>query len=159
VGIENLEKWSIDREIVLVRVVNASAKEVFAAWTTPDRFAVWFGPDGFNTDLREMNVSPGNCARFDMRAEDGTVYTNRFTFIDVLPNRRLVMNHGSDIDDAPDRFRVTVTFDEQQDGRTVVTLRQLHQTEEGRQQVIRFGAVELGLQTLRKLDEHFGVGI
>ena len=48
----------------------------------------------------------------------------------------------------PDRFRVTVTFDEQQDGKTVLTLRQLHPSAERRRFVIGFGAVEYGLQTL-----------
>ena len=154
--IENLDIWSLDREVVLVRVVKASAADAFAAWTTAERFAVWFGPDGFNIKVREMNVLAGSCARFDMCAEDGTVYTNRFTFIEVLPDRRLVMNHGSDVDNADDCFRVTVTFDQQENGSTVVTLRQLHQTAERREQVVGFGAVELGLQTLRKLGEYCG---
>lgn len=155
-SIENLDTWSIDREIVLVRVIKSSASEAYAAWTVAHRFAEWFGPDGFTTVVHEMNVAPGNFARFDMRAEDGTIYSNRFSYLEVQPNSRLIMNHGSDVDDADDRFRVTVTFDEQQNGRTVVTLRQLHQTTERRQQIIDFGAVELGLQTLRKLDEHCG---
>ena len=148
------ETWSLDREIVLCRVVDASAAAVYTAWTSPERFASWFGPDGFTTVVRQMDVRPGCCTKFDMHASDGVVYTNRFLYLDVVPGRRLVMDHGSDQDDSPDRFRVTVTFDEQDNGRTVVTLRQLHQTAERRQQVISMGAVEMGLQTLRKLDEH-----
>ena len=64
------------------------------------------------------------------------------------------MDHGSDQDDSPDRFRVTVTIDLQDNGKTIVTLRQLHQTAEMRNTVISFGGVEMGLQTLRKLEEH-----
>ena len=150
----NLDTWSLDREVVLCRVIDAPRAVVYAAWTEADRFALWFGPEGFVTTVREMNVQVGQCAKFDMRAPDGTVFTNRFLYLDVSPFNKLEMDHGSDQDDSPDRFRVTVTFEQQDDGKTVVTLRQLHQTPEMRRQVIAFGAVELGLQTLRKLDEH-----
>lgn len=50
-----------------------------------------------------------------------------------------------------------VTFDEQDDGKTVLTLRQLHPTVEQRDGGIGIGAVELGQQTLRKLAHHLGV--
>jgi hypothetical protein len=40
-----------------------------------------------------------------------------------------------------------VTFDEQTDGKTVLTLRQLHPSRKRRQVVIGFGAVEYGPQT------------
>jgi len=146
--------WSLDREIVLVRVVDAPPSAVFAAWVERERFCTWFGPDGFTCEVHEMDVRPGGRARFDMVSRDGTLYTNRFDYLEVAPDERLVMDHGSDIDDDPDRFRVTVTFDRQDDGKTVLTLRQLHPTAEQRRAGIGFGAVELGLQTLRKLDEH-----
>ena len=92
-----------------------------------------------------------------MVAGDGTVYTNRFDYLDVVPVEKLVLDHGSDVDDDPARFRVTITLDEQADGKTVLTLRQLHPTAEQRDAVIGFGAVELGLQTMQKLARHLGV--
>jgi uncharacterized protein YndB with AHSA1/START domain len=105
-----------------------------------------------------MDVRPGGRARFDMTSGDGTVYTNRLDYLEVVPAERLVLDHGSDIDDDPARFRVTITLDEQADGKTVLTLRQLHPTAEQRQATIGFGAVELGLQTMQKLARHLGVG-
>jgi uncharacterized protein YndB with AHSA1/START domain len=103
-----------------------------------------------------MDVRPGGRACFDMVAPGGTMYTNRFDYLEVTPVERLVMDHGSDIDDDPTRFRVTITFDEQADGKTVLTLRQLHPTAEQRTAGIGFGAVELGLQTMDKLARHLG---
>ena len=149
--------WSLDREIVLVRVLNAGRDAVFAAWTDADAFCQWFGPEGFTCIVREMDVRPGGRARFDMRSGDGTVFTNRFDYVEVVPNERLVLDHGSDVDDDPDRFRVTITLDEQTDGKTVLTLRQLHPTVEQRAATIGFGAVELGQQTMNKLTRHLGV--
>ena len=50
-----------------------------------------------------------------------------------------------------------MTFDAQDDRKTVLTLRQLHPTAEQRAAVIGFGAVELGQQTMNKLARHLGV--
>ena len=151
-------EWSLDREIVLVRVIDAAPDAVFAAWVEADSFCAWFGPDGFTCDVREMDVRAGGRARFDMVGPDGTIYTNRFDYLEVVPGERLVMDHGSDIDGDPARFRVTLTLDRQDDGKTVLTLRQLHPTAEQRTAGIGFGAVELGLQTMRKLEQHLRVG-
>jgi len=149
--------WALDREIVLVRVLDAPREAVFDAWTQADAFCQWFGPEGFTCTIREMDVRPGGRARFDMTSADGTTYTNRFDYLEVVPSERLVLDHGSDIDDDPARFRVTITLDEQADGKTVLTLRQLHPTSEQRAATIGFGAVELGLQTMNKLARHLGV--
>lgn len=150
--------WSLDREIVLVRVLDATRDAVFVAWTDADSFCQWFGPRGFTCNVRQMDVRPGGRACFDMVSEDGTMYTNRFDYIEVVPGERLVMDHGPDLDDDPTRFRVTLTFDEQSDGKTVLTLRQLHPTVEQRNAGVGFGAVELGLQTMDKLAHHLDVG-
>jgi len=153
-GVTDPTAWALDREIVLVRVLDAEPDAVFAAWTDADSFCQWFGPEGFSCTVREMDVRPGGRARFDMTSPDGTVFTNRFEYLEVVPVERLVLDHGSDIDDDPARFRVTITLDEQADGKTVLTLRQLHPTVEQRDAGIGFGAVELGLQTLQKLAHH-----
>ena len=149
--------WPLDREIVLVRVLDAPREAVFAAWTDADAFCQWFGPEGFTCTVREMDVRPGGRARFEMTSGDGTVFTNRFDYLEVVPGERLVLDHGSDLDDDPARVRVTITLDEQADGKTVLTLRQLHPTVEQRAATIGFGAVELGLQTMDKLARHLGV--
>ena len=149
--------WALDREIVLVRVLDATSEAVFAAWTDAGTFCQWFGPDGFTCTVREMDVRPGGRARFDMVSGDGTMYTNRFDYLEVVPAERLVLDHGPDADDDPTRFRVTIVLDEQADGKTVLTLRQLHPTVEQRDAGIGFGAVELGLQTMQKLAHHLGV--
>ena len=149
--------WALDREIVLVRVLDAPRAAVFAAWTDADAFCQWFGPEGFTCAVREMDVRPGGRACFDMTSPDGTVFNSRFDYLEVVPGERLVMDHGTDTDDDPGRFRVTLTFDEQDDGKTVLTLRQLHPTVEQRNAGIGFGAVELGMQTMQKLARHLGV--
>ncbi len=145
--------WALDRETVLSRVFAAPRALVFAVWTEREHISKWFGPRGFTTTTHGMDARVGGQWRFDMRAPDGTVFTNRVTYLEIVPPERLVFDHSSDRDDDPDQFRVTVTFDEQADKKTVVTMRQLHRTRERRDATIGFGAVELGYQTLDKLGE------
>lgn len=146
--------WSLDREIVLTRVFDAPRALVFEMWTKPEHAMKWFGPKGFTCTLHEMDVRVGGRWRFDMHGPDGKLWPNRIEYVEVVPNERLVFWHGGDIDDDPRRFYVTITFDSQQNDKTVVTLRQLHPSKEARAAAIGFGAVELGTQTMDKLAEH-----
>lgn len=148
--------WALDREIVLSRVIAAPRERVFAAWTDPAQIVQWFGPDGFKVESLECDIRPGGRWRFVFIGPDGTRYDNRMVFLRVDAPRLIEIEHGSDKDDDPARFHVTVTFDAQSDGKTVLTLRQLHPTKEQRHAGIGFGAVELGYQTLAKLARHLG---
>lgn len=149
--------WPLDREIVFARVLDAPPEVVFDAWTDPDQITVWFGPEGMAIETREIAIRPGGVWRFDMVGADGTRYDNRMTFLIMDPPHRIEVEHGGDRDDDPGRFRMLVTFDAQSDGKTVLTLRQMHPTREQRAATIGFGAVEYGAQTLDKLARHLAV--
>jgi len=146
--------WDIDREIVLSRVIAAPRERVFQAWTDPRQIAQWFGPDGFKVESLECDIRTGGRWRFVYTGPDGTRYDNRMVFLRLEAPRLIEMEHGSDKDNDPARFHVTVTFDTQSDGKTVLTMRQLHPTKEQRDATIGFGAVELGYQTLGKLAQY-----
>jgi len=146
--------WALDREIVLTRVIDAPPERVFRAWTDPGQIVQWFSPAGFQNETLEIDIRPGGSWRFIYVAPDGTRYENRMVFLRIEAPRLIEIDHGSDIDDDPRRFRVTVTFDAQSNGKTVLTLRQLHPTAEQRRAGIGFGAVEIGFTTLDKLVRH-----
>ncbi|PJE27037.1 Uncharacterized conserved protein YndB, AHSA1/START domain [Pseudooceanicola antarcticus] len=144
----------LDREVVIARVVNAPPDLVYAAWTDPAQIVLWFGPEGFKLTTHEVDIRPGGLWRFDMVAPDGTLFPNRMRFLRLEAPRLIEVEHGADSDDDPERFRMLVTFDAQANGKTVITLRQLHPSPERRAVVIGFGAVEYGGQTLDKLAAH-----
>lgn len=149
------EIWSLDREIVLVKVLDHPRDKVFAAWMDPKALTAWYGPSGLSIETHEADIRQGGFWRFDMVGVfEGREqrFANLMRFVEIVPNERIVMDHGTPDHDDPDRFHVTVTFDEQTDGKTVLTLRQLHPSRERRRQVIAFGAVEYGLQTLAGLE-------
>ncbi|KRE15057.1 ATPase [Bosea sp. Root381] len=146
--------WPLDREIVLSRIIDAPRSLVYAAWADPEQIQVWFGPQGMAIETKEIALRPGGVWRFDMVVAGGPRYGNRMVFLRMEEPALIEVEHGSDKDDDPDRFRMLVTFDEQSDGKTVLTLRQMHPSKERREEVIGFGAVEYGGQTLTKLALH-----
>ncbi len=146
----------IQREIVLTRVYDAPKKLVFSAFTEQGALDQWFGPNGFTSTTEEFSFKVGGLWRFKFTAPDGTVYGNRIEYKEISPYDRLAFHHGADKDDDPNRFYVTITFDEQQNKKTVLTLRQLHPSKGRRDAGIGFGAVEFGFQTLEKLARFLG---
>lgn len=148
------EPATLAREVVIARVVDADPDTAFRAWSDPAQIVKWFGPAGFELNTHEIDIRTGGRWRFDMIAPDGTVFPNRMTFHRIEAPRLIEVDHGNDEDEDPDRFQMLVTFDAQSNGKTVVTLRQMHPTPERRGIVIGFGAVEYGGQTLDKLANH-----
>jgi uncharacterized protein YndB with AHSA1/START domain len=146
--------WALDRELVLSRVFDAPRALVFKVWTDAENAHKWFGPKGFTCTTFSSDVRVGGRWRFEFRGPDGRIWSNRIEYLEIVPPERLVFDHGSDQDDDPNRFRVTITFDEQADKKTVLTLRQLHPTKAQRDAGLGFGAVELGYQTLEKFAEY-----
>ena len=158
---ENFESawasWPIDREIVIARVVDTSREVVFRAWTDASQIVQWFGPEGMSIETHEIDIRVGGVWRFDMVSSEGTRYGNRMAFLRIEQQALLEVDHGDDAVDDPRKFRMLVTFDEQSNGKTVVTLRQMHLSKEHRDNTIGFGAVEYGIQTMNKLAAHICV--
>lgn len=146
-----LESWALDREIVLTRLLNHPREKVFAAWIDPAALTAWYGPAGLRIETIEADIRVGGVWRFDMVGVfEGREqrFPNLMRFLEIVPNERIVADYGTPDPGDPDRFRMTVTFDAQDDGKTVLTLRQLHPSRARRQAVIGFGAVGYGIETL-----------
>lgn len=132
------------------RRVNAAPELAWKAWTQPDLFARWFGPDGFTITVQEMDVRPGGRSRFLMHGPDGTDYTNRMVYRAVEPHARLDYLHGADIDNDPSAFEVDVIFTPDGGG-TVIRMRSRFPSMEAREAIKAYNAIELGKQTMEKM--------
>jgi uncharacterized protein YndB with AHSA1/START domain len=146
--------WALDREIVLTRVIDAPRERVFRAWTEAEQLGAWFAPRDFRCNIRHADMRVGGSLRFDFIGPNDVIYGNRITFLEITSPSKLVFDHGADKDEDPDKFHVTITLDAQSNGKTVLTLRQLHPTKQLRDSKISFGAVEIGNGTMDKLAEH-----
>lgn len=143
-----------EREIVFTRMLDAPRELVFEAYTDARHVAQWWGLAGFTTTIHEMQVRPGGVWRFVMHGPDGVDYPNRVIYIEVLKPERLVYVHGSDAEDDPGQFHVTLTLAEH-DGKTRLDLRMQFASAAERDHVIQeFGAIEGGNQTLDRLAEY-----
>jgi uncharacterized protein YndB with AHSA1/START domain len=143
-----------DREIVVTRVFDAPRELVFEAWTDPEQVVQWWGPFGFTTTIHEMDVRAGGVWRFVMHGPDGTDYDNHVVFDEVVKPERLVYRHGGGEENDIKEFHVTVNFDEDDGGKTRLTLRLVAESPAERDRMVEFGALEGGKQTLERLAEY-----
>ena len=146
------EDSTVDREIVITRLLDAPRERVFEAWTDPRQVGHWWGPTGFTTTIHEMDVRPGGVWRFIMHGPDGVDWPNWVRYQEVVRPERLVYDHGGEREDP--EFHVTVTFADE-GGRTRLTMRSLFPTAAARDYVVReVRAIEGGNQTLDRLTEY-----
>jgi uncharacterized protein YndB with AHSA1/START domain len=142
------------RTIVTTRVFDAPRELVFAAWTEPEHLVRWWGPNGFTTTTRSIDVRPGGVWRFVMHGPDGRDYENRITYQEIVRPERLVYSHGGTVDVEPVAFETTVTF-EDIGGKTRLTMRAVFPTAAERDRVAKeYGAVEGAQQHLERLAAH-----
>lgn len=100
--------------VEIVRVYQASCATLFRAWTRPETLRRWLAPG--NTIVVSAEADPRTGGRFRIEFEDGDGVRHVFAgrYLDVSPNRRLVMTWTYD---GPARLlcgeesQLTVTFD------------------------------------------------
>jgi uncharacterized protein YndB with AHSA1/START domain len=137
--------------ITMEREFAAPPDAVFAAYGDVEALKEWYGPDGFTITVIAHDFRVGGLFRFTMHAPDGTNYPNRIMYHEIVPAQRLAYRHDSDVDPDPRAFEVLVTFAALGEGRTQLTMRSTFPSIEARNAVMKFGAVELGMQTVEKL--------
>ena len=137
--------------ITMEREFAASPAVLFRAFTDADAMKAWYGPNGFTITVIAMDFRVGGQFRFTMHGPNGTDYPNRMVYREIVPSQRLVYLHGSNIDNDPNAFDVVNTFKAIGADRTLLVRRSTFSSIEARNAVMKFGAVELGMQTLEKL--------
>jgi len=124
-------------DMVVTRVLDAPVEEVWRYWTDPDRFARWWGPQGFGVAKAEMDVRVGGKYLWCMRPAagyEGHNPCNAGTLTEVVPHKllRYVTQWSDDqgkvltaaeagMPTMPDDFAETVKFEALPDGRTIMT--------------------------------------
>ncbi|MFC6964571.1 SRPBCC family protein [Halocatena marina] len=144
-----------ESSLIIRRTFAASRERVWKAWTDPEQVIQWWGPNGFTTTVHEMDVKPDGVWRFVMHGPDGVDYPNEIVYDEIVEPERLVYTHRSNEENDPGSFQVTVTFVEQEDTKTELTMRQLYKSAaEFDKSVEEFGAIEGAIQTLDHLAEY-----
>lgn len=150
---ENAVKTSEDtigREISQTRVFDAPRSLVWKAWTDPVHLGQWWGPIGFTTTTQEFELREGGRWIHTMHGPDGTDYRNEINFKSVIEPELIEYEHGP----SP-LFHVTVRFEDEGAGRTLLSMRMVFPSAEERDRTEeKFRAAEGLDQTLGRLAEY-----
>lgn len=131
----NIDTSTMDRELLISRVINAPPEKVFRAWTEPELLKQWFTPAPWQTVHAEVDLRPGGANLVVMRSPEGQEFPNRGVYLEVVKNQKLVFTDAyvkAWEPSAKPFFTVVLTF-EDLGGKTKYNARVYHWTEEDRQ--------------------------
>ncbi len=80
-----------ERTVSITRIFDAPPERVFAAWTSAEHLARWFGPRGFTIPACEADARPGGVFRVCLRSPQGVDYWARGEYREVIAPERLVI--------------------------------------------------------------------
>jgi uncharacterized protein YndB with AHSA1/START domain len=138
-----------EREIVVTRTINGSARIVFEAFTKSELFKRWWVPKSFGLTLLscELDVRVGGTYRL-VFSHNGSEMAFFGKYIEVTPHSRLVWTNDEGGDGGP---VTTVTFEEK-GGKTLLVLHELYPSKEALD-AAGTGAADAMVETFAQLDE------
>ncbi|MDO9084774.1 MAG: SRPBCC family protein [Anaerolineaceae bacterium] len=140
----NQQNSSSERELVLIRMIDASPDKVFRAWTEPELLKLWFAPLPWTTPSVETDVRPGGSSIITMRDPEGNEFPSSGVYLEVIENEKLVFTDAYTEAWVPAEkpfMTVILTF-ENVDGKTRYTARARHWTEADREEHEKMGFFE-----------------
>ena len=138
-----------EREVVVTRTFNGPARIVFEAWTRPELFKQWWVPKSMGMVLRSCEMDARVGGRYRLVFGDDASNLQEFfgTYLEVTPHARLVWTNEEGGADGP---VTTVTFEEQ-NGRTLLVMRELYPSKEALD-AAGTGAADATRETFEQLD-------
>jgi uncharacterized protein YndB with AHSA1/START domain len=126
-----------DRELVLVREIDAPAHVLYRCWTEPELMKQWFAPKPWEVPHAEVDLRPGGKSLIVMRGPDGTEMPNPGVYLEVVPGRKIVFTDAYTEGWVPSEspmFTGIIEFHDLGNGRTRYVARARHWTAEARKQ-------------------------
>ena len=108
-------KNTADTQVFSTREINAPVAQVYEAFNTPEKLAVWWGPNGFTNTFHIFDHQPGGRWSYTMHGPDGVGnYPNEATFLEIIPQKRIVWDRQSqpffhtfiELEDLGDKTRI-----------------------------------------------------
>ena len=81
---------SDNNELVLERLLDASPDKIFRCWTEPHLITQWFAPKPYETPSAQVDLRVGGRSLVLMRSPDGHEMPCPGTYLEIVPNRKLV---------------------------------------------------------------------
>jgi uncharacterized protein YndB with AHSA1/START domain len=77
-------------ELVLTRLLDAPRAKLFRCWTEPQLLKQWFAPAPYTTPVAEVDLRVGGATRMVMKGPDGQEIPCPGTYLEIVPNEKLV---------------------------------------------------------------------
>ena len=138
-----------ERELVVTRTFDAPARLVFEAWTTPELFQQWWVPKSSGAQLLScaQDVRVGGSYRLEFAHPQAPTTMAFFgKYLEVVPDARIVWTN-----EESDQGAVTTVTFEEQDGKTLLVMRELYPTKEALERSVE-GMGEAMPETFEQLD-------
>lgn len=136
-----MSKSNAAKRITIERTYRASVDELWELWTTKEGIESWWGPEGFTTEVLQLDLRPGGELHYAMTAtapaqvefmrRAGMPLTNhsRITYTEVITPTRLAYTHLADFIPGVEPYDVATVVEFRADGpdvRMVLTFDPMH---------------------------------
>lgn len=132
---EHLEEVQTKKDVFIInRSFTAPQKLVFDMWTNPEQFAKWMGPTGATMEIINATIKEGASLQYKMFNADGSSMFGKVNYLKIHPHDLLIYTQNFCDENGklkkppftdlwPDMMLTTVTFTDEGDNETRVTLR------------------------------------
>ena len=79
------------RDLFLTRVIDAPPEKVYKAWTDTKLMEQWFCPRPWYVKVISNDVRSGGASFMTIHGPNGEEFPNPGVYLDVVPNKRIVM--------------------------------------------------------------------
>ncbi len=110
-----------EREIVLAREFDAPQRLVFDAFTKPELLVRWYGADGWQLVVCEIDLRVGGTWRYVSEGPNGASMGQTGTYMEITRPDRLVVTELFDDQSYPGETTITHEFIERDERTTVRT--------------------------------------
>ncbi|QSX78890.1 SRPBCC family protein [Agrilutibacter solisilvae] len=97
--------------VTLHRVLKAPAERIYRAFLDPDAMAKWLPPHGFTGKVHAMDARVGGSYRMSFtNFSTGNSHSFGGTYVELVPNERIVNTDRFDDPNLPGEMRNTITL-------------------------------------------------
>ena len=135
---------NLKRRITIERKYKASVKDVWDLWATAKGIESWWGPGGFTTKVKRMDLRPGGELRYTMSASgaDQIAFMKNagmpldidgiIVYSEIVPHELIAYTHLADFIPGVKPYDIATTVEFRQEGQVVhmiVTFDVMHSDE------------------------------
>ena len=139
--------------LTVTKEIDAPVERVWAAWHDPEKISKWWGPAGFRSTVKELDIRAGGHFEIIMHGPDGTNYPNLYVFDSVQEHKQLVYTNTGSKEFGLAPFQSVFDLESIGNKTRVVFKARFISAEDKRKHVEEFHAIEGAQQLLERLEE------